>query len=82
LEVATGSCNFLVAAIDNEDDRMIYVGPVFSYYEFSQPAGKRLTDQEWRTMLQAQKEPPRPEWTEAFQADKLRRDAGRPQLVE
>ena len=48
LEEGVGSCNFLIAAIDNENDRMIYVGPAYSYYEFRHPAAVRLTDRSGR----------------------------------
>jgi hypothetical protein len=77
LEQAVGSCNFLVVAIDNEDDRMIYVGPAYSYYEFHQPAGNRLTDEKWKQMLVTENEPPRPSWTNNFQAPRLERDVGK-----
>lgn len=63
LEVGTGSVNFLVAAIDNDGDRAIHVGPTFSYYEFTQPAEKRLTDDEWTAMLyKPETTPERPSW--------------------
>ncbi|GAI53387.1 unnamed protein product [marine sediment metagenome] len=41
------------------------MGPVFSYYEFKQPMGDRLTDEAWREILntQAQAEP---EWIKNF----------------
>lgn len=80
LEVAVGDCNFLVAAIDNEDDHMIYVGPAYSYYEFRQPAATRLTDQQWRQMLRNKEAPSRPGWTKSFQSPMLQRHAGRPEL--
>jgi hypothetical protein len=73
LEEATGNCNFLVVAIDNEDDRMIYVGPAYSYYEFPHPAQHRLTDHTWAQMLDKEPQPQRPAWAAAFQAPKLRR---------
>jgi hypothetical protein len=68
LQVGVGDLNLCVIAIDNQDDRMTFVGPVFSYYEFPQPAGKRLTDGEWETLLRAGKQPPRPSWVESFVA--------------
>jgi hypothetical protein len=77
LEVGVGSCNFLVVAVDNQQDRMIYVGPAYSYYEFRQPASERLTDEKWEQLLDGTNAPPRPVWTEVFQAPKLKRDAGR-----
>jgi hypothetical protein len=76
LEAGVGNCNFLVAAIDNEDDQAIYVGPVYSYYEFHQPAVNRLTDEEWQQQLWTGKEPARPAWIKDFQGEKVPRPAG------
>jgi len=48
---------------------MIGAGPVFSYYEFKQPMSNRLTDEEWKDMLEARaNEPARPEWIGSFTA--------------
>lgn len=74
LEVGVGSCNFLVAAIDNEDDRMIYVGPAYSYYEFHQPAEERLTDNDWQQLIDTEKDPPRPAWVDSFQMPREKRE--------
>jgi len=41
------------------------VGPVFSYYEFKQPMDKRLTDEEWREILDSNP-PPLPDWVKSF----------------
>jgi hypothetical protein len=77
LEAGVGDCNFLVVAIDNEGDRMIYVGPTYSYYEFLQPAEDRLTDEAWGKRLEAGEAPPRPAWTAAFQGAKLKREGAK-----
>jgi hypothetical protein len=74
LEQGVGNCNFLIIAIDNEHNRMIYVGPTYSYYEFRQPANNRLTDDAWQEKLSVGTEPPRPAWTDAFQAPKIKRE--------
>ncbi len=66
LEVGVGDVDYLVAAIDNGRDRAAYVGPIYSYYEFT--SGERLTDEQWRERITAGKLPPRPEWVHAFQA--------------
>ena len=50
LEVAVGDAMLGVIAIDNDKDRMVYVGPLYSYYEFRQNVEKRLTDPEWQKM--------------------------------
>ena len=68
LEVAVGDAMFGVIAIDNDKDRMVYVGPLYSYYEFKQGVDKRLTDPEWQDMIQKGKLPARPEWTKEFVA--------------
>jgi hypothetical protein len=68
LEVAVGDVNFGVIAIDNDKDRRVYVGPLYSYYEFHQPADKRLTDQDWHQMIYGGKVPARPDWVGVFQA--------------
>jgi hypothetical protein len=67
LEVGKANCELLVIAIDNQDDRMVYVGPVYTYCEFSQPASDRLTDEQWRERLRYQP-PPRPIWSESIRA--------------
>ncbi|MBI3800359.1 MAG: DUF3160 domain-containing protein [Deltaproteobacteria bacterium] len=74
LEVAVGDVNFIVAAIDNQNDRLVYVGPVFSYYEFQQPMTKRLTDQEWQQMITNNQLPSRPEWIAPFQGPRQQRN--------
>ncbi len=48
LQVGVGHTNFAMVAVENGDDRMAYVGPVYTYYEFSQPARDRLTDAKFR----------------------------------
>ncbi len=72
LEVGVGDPQFLVVAIDNGTDRATYVGPAYSYYEFTQSASNRLTDSQWEQLLQT-KPPPRPVWTGSFVAPTVRR---------
>ncbi len=73
LQVGIGPVNLAVIAVDNEDDLTAYVGPVFSYHEFSHPAENRLNDQEWMEMLQSGKQPARPAWTSSFVAPRKTR---------
>ncbi|MFX1511714.1 MAG: DUF3160 domain-containing protein [Promethearchaeota archaeon] len=52
LEVASGLLEPLIAIVpgwDGED--IVTVGPVFSYYEFIMPMDKRLTDEDWRGII-------------------------------
>ena len=44
---------------------LLGVGPTFSYYEFKQPMENRLTDEEWRKILDSNP-PPEPEWSNTF----------------
>lgn len=66
LEEGTGKLNLIVVAYKQPDGRIVLgAGPVMSYYEFWQPSGQRLTDEEWKDMLK-NNPPERPEWVESF----------------
>src|SRR5262249_36754809 len=78
LEEATGSVNFLVVAVDNENDRAIYVGPVYSYYEFAVSPDNRLSDEAWIKKLQNKDTPERPRWVRTFQPPARERRLGDP----
>src|SRR5256885_980114 len=68
LEEAVGDANFLVVAVDNENDRAVYVGPAYSYYELHASAERRMTDESWEQRILSDEAPPRPPWTASFQA--------------
>ena len=68
LEVGVGNLNLCVIAVDNQDDHTVYVGPLFSYYEFQHSAEDRMTDEKWQQMLGQTEQPARPAWTGDFQA--------------
>jgi hypothetical protein len=61
LHEAVGNVDLLIIAIENGDDRIVYAGPVFSHYEFTTPAGVRLTNGEWQAQLREGKAPSREE---------------------
>ena len=66
LEEGTGKLDLIVVAYKQPDGRIVLgAGPVMSYYEFWQPSGERLTDEEWRNMLK-NNPPERPKWVESF----------------
>ena len=67
LEVGVGHATLGVIAIDNGPDVMAYVGPLYTYYEFTHPVGDRLTDQQFSWMLLSSGAPPRPAWVSSFQ---------------
>lgn len=66
LEEATGYINDIYAVVPVEGKLRIARGGVYSYYEFPQTASQRMTDEQWREMLQEQKSPAAPDWTKSF----------------
>jgi Protein of unknown function (DUF3160) len=72
LEVATGRVDDIWVLVPNDDGRFqLARGGVYSFYEFYRPIAQRLTDEEWRDMLEAGETPPRPVWEEVFLAPVL-----------
>ena len=70
LEEAVGYVNLLVVAYKTPDGQILLgAGPVFSYYEFKQPMSDRLTDEEWKTLLETGQQPLPPQWIENFTAE-------------
>ena len=66
LEEGLGKFNVLVVVYADKDGNLYAVaGPVYNYFEFTQPMGQRLTDEEWREMLETSPLDP-PEWTDNF----------------
>ena len=65
LEVATGGAEEILVIVDVEGSLRIASGSVYSFYEFTQPIGERLTDEQWRNMIQ---DTPRPAWSARFLA--------------
>lgn len=66
LEEASGYIRPMIVAYKLPKNYILVgVGPVFSYYEFKRPMDDRLTDEEWREMLQTNP-PPNPEWIKSF----------------
>jgi Protein of unknown function (DUF3160) len=49
---------------------MAYIGPVSSYYQKITTDFKRLTDEEWRQLVNIGDIPQRPDWTFSYLADK------------
>ncbi|MBN2356910.1 DUF3160 domain-containing protein [candidate division KSB1 bacterium] len=53
-------------------------GAIFSYYEFTRPIANRLTDEEWRDMLNKYQAPPMPEWV----AEMMDEKAPQPEFIK
>lgn len=66
LEVAVGDAWPLVVVVDNEGDLQAYVGPSYSYYEFLEGGGKRLTDEQWQQRIYDGQQPAPPAWMDSF----------------
>ena len=49
LEEGVGNTRYLLVAVDSQQDRAVYIGPAYSYYEFTSRV--RLTDEEWERMI-------------------------------
>ncbi len=70
LEEGVGYVDLILTAYKLPDGRILVgAGPVFSYYEFKQPMAERLTDEEWREMLEQGEAPERPAWISSFYAE-------------
>ncbi len=71
LEMGVGRIDQLYAVVplleeDGSTTLQVAKGGVFSYYEFPWPAEDRLTDEQWREMLDAGDAPARPSWIDSF----------------
>jgi hypothetical protein len=67
LEEGVGYVDLILVAYKVPDGRIIIgAGPTLSYYEFKQPIDNRLTDEQWKQMLESDQAPPRPAWTSSF----------------
>jgi hypothetical protein len=78
LEEAVGDVTFLVVAVDNQKDRAVYVGPIYSHYELQVPMSNRMTDADWHRRIESGDLPPRPDWTRSFQPPGLKRTVDGP----
>ncbi len=69
LEEAVGYPLIIYVAVSFDGEVYLTRGGTFSYYEFTQPMGDRLTDEAWQDMLEAGEEPSLPDWTSSFIAE-------------
>ena len=70
LEEGVGYVDLALVAYKVPDGRIILgAGPALSYYEFKWPMEQgRLTDEQWKEMLESGQQPPRPDWIDSFYA--------------
>jgi len=71
LEEGVGYVDLVLVAYEVPDGRIIAgAGPTLSYYEFRWPIEQgRLTDEQWKEMLEQGQQPPRPDWIDSFYAE-------------
>ena len=62
LQVGIGNVDTIYVVANSEDGLHLTRGAVFSYYEFENAIDRRMTDDEWRELIAAGTQPPRPEW--------------------
>lgn len=66
LQIAVGGVDFIYVVIPTPNGLQLARGGVYSYYEFVNQGGQRMTDEEWRAQVAAGNLPPRPEWISPF----------------
>jgi hypothetical protein len=63
LHVGTGFAHPMVVLVNNHCGLRSYVGPVSSFYEHREGGFGRLTDEDWKSRMNTDPDPPRPGWT-------------------
>jgi len=66
LEEGVGTVDEIFVIVEVNGVPTLTRGGVFSYYEFTWPVSDRLTDERWQQMLEENKAPARPDWTNRF----------------
>jgi len=66
LEEGVGDPLIIIVAVTVDGQIVLTRGGTFSYYEFSQPMDSRLTDEDWREILETGSAPAFPDWTSSF----------------
>jgi len=66
LQVGTGGALPIYVVVPYQGRQHLMVGGVYSYYEFRQPIGDRLTDDAWQRRFGCGDLPPLPSWASSF----------------
>jgi hypothetical protein len=56
----------LIFVVSPQEPWHVTVGAVYTYYEFTVPLDQRMTDEQWRAILESGTAPDAPEWTSSF----------------
>jgi len=51
LELGTGKVSTIYVVVPVDGQLRVCTGPVYSFYQFAQPAANRMTDSEWRGLM-------------------------------
>ncbi len=62
LEEGVGNVNTIFVITHFNGKEYAFMGPVFSYYEFTEKMSNRLTDEKWQGILNSENSPKIPEW--------------------
>jgi len=66
LHQAVGKIDLMVISVKSGNDITAYIGPVYSYFEFSTDGVKRIADSEWTKMVEGTQVVLRPTWTAEY----------------
>eukprot|EP01103_Thecamoeba_quadrilineata_P002343 TRINITY_DN12313_c0_g1_i1.p1 TRINITY_DN12313_c0_g1~~TRINITY_DN12313_c0_g1_i1.p1 ORF type:complete len:713 (-),score=96.26 TRINITY_DN12313_c0_g1_i1:59-2176(-) len=66
LHQAIGPVSAMIISVNCGADKMAYIGPVFSHYEFFNKGMNRMSDSEWTSRVNAKKLPNHPRWTSSY----------------
>ncbi len=66
LEEGVGYVAFIVVVVPSAHGLVACVGPVFQHYEFTWPMTQRMTDEDWRAMLDGGTAPEPAPWAQDF----------------
>lgn len=66
LEIGTGRINTIYVVVPINGELRLASGGIYSYFEFPQAISSRLTDTEWRNMLNSGTNPEPPSWIREY----------------
>jgi len=66
LQVGIGDIDVIYVVANSADGPHLTRGAVYSYYEFENAIDARMTDDEWRALVAAGTQPPRPDWIDLY----------------
>jgi hypothetical protein len=68
MEAGVGPAQEIYVVVPIGGKLVLTRGAVFSYYEFLNTSGSRLTDKQWQALIKENKQPPTVPWSDSFTA--------------